>query len=99
MHLPRRRPKPAARSGRTTSAPRVAWRRGGPVRHVGHRHRKHRNPGSTALQECDMKLPLTVACWDYDRTRALFDGRVQIEGCNTNYLSLPVEETFFRALR
>ncbi len=46
-----------------------------------------------------MKLPLTVACWDYDRTRALFDGRVQIEGCNTNYLSLPVEETFFRALR
>ncbi|MFM0723324.1 ABC transporter substrate-binding protein [Paraburkholderia strydomiana] len=46
-----------------------------------------------------MKLPLTVACWDYDRTRALFDARVQIEGCDANYLSLPVEETFFRALR
>jgi 4,5-dihydroxyphthalate decarboxylase len=46
-----------------------------------------------------MKLPLTVACWDYDRTRALFDGRVQVEGCDTNLLSLPVEETFFRALR
>jgi 4,5-dihydroxyphthalate decarboxylase len=46
-----------------------------------------------------MKLPLCVACWDYDRTRALFDGRVQIEGCEPNYLSLPVEETFFRALR
>jgi len=46
-----------------------------------------------------MKLPLTVACWDYDRTRALFDGRVQVEGCDPNYLSLPVEETFFRALR
>lgn len=46
-----------------------------------------------------MKLPLTVACWDYDRTRALFDGRIEIEGCDANYLSLPVEETFFRALR
>ncbi len=46
-----------------------------------------------------MKLPLTVACWDYDRTRALFDGRIEIEGCAPNFLSLPVEETFFRALR
>jgi 4,5-dihydroxyphthalate decarboxylase len=46
-----------------------------------------------------MKLPLTVACWDYDRTRALFDRRVEIEGCDANVLSLPVEETFFRALR
>lgn len=25
-------------------------------------------------------LNLTLACWDYDRTRALFDGRVRIEG-------------------
>lgn len=46
-----------------------------------------------------MKLPLTVACWDYDRTRALFDGTIAIEGCETNLLNLPVEETFFRALR
>lgn len=46
-----------------------------------------------------MKLPLTIACWDYDRTRTLSDGRVQIEGCEANCLSLPVEETFFRALR
>ncbi|WP_421955982.1 PhnD/SsuA/transferrin family substrate-binding protein [Polaromonas sp.] len=46
-----------------------------------------------------MKLPLTVACWDYDRTRLLFDGQVAIEGCETNMLCLPVEETFFRALR
>ncbi|WP_175721729.1 ABC transporter substrate-binding protein [Burkholderia anthina] len=45
-----------------------------------------------------MKVPITVACWEYDRTRALFDGRVAIEGCNTNLLNLPVEETFFRAL-
>lgn len=46
-----------------------------------------------------MKLPLSIACWDYDRTRALFDGRVAVEGCDTNLFSLPVEETFFRALR
>jgi 4,5-dihydroxyphthalate decarboxylase len=46
-----------------------------------------------------MKLPLSVAVWNYDRTRALFDGRVAIEGCDTNFFSLPVEETFFRALR
>lgn len=46
-----------------------------------------------------MKLPLTIACWDYDRTRALFDGRVAVEGCDTNLLALPVEETFLRALR
>ena len=25
-------------------------------------------------------LKLTLACWDYDRTRALFDGRVRVEG-------------------
>jgi hypothetical protein len=25
-------------------------------------------------------LKVTLACWDYDRTRALFDGRVKIEG-------------------
>ncbi len=46
-----------------------------------------------------MKLPLNIAVWNYDRTRALFDGRVAIEGCETNFFSLPVEETFFRALR
>ncbi len=45
------------------------------------------------------KIPLTVACWDYDRTRALFDGRVRIEGCDANFLGLPVEETFLRALK
>ncbi len=45
------------------------------------------------------KLPLTLACWDYDRTRALSDGRVAADGIDLNYLSLPVEETFFRMLR
>ena len=26
------------------------------------------------------KLKLTLACWDYDRTRPLIDGRVKAEG-------------------
>jgi 4,5-dihydroxyphthalate decarboxylase len=45
------------------------------------------------------KLKLSLACWNYDRTRALMDGSVQAEGIDLNYLCLPVEETFFRMLR
>src|SRR5438105_4740485 len=45
------------------------------------------------------RLRLTFACWDYDRTRALVDGSVQPEGIDLTYLSLPVEETFFRRRR
>lgn len=45
------------------------------------------------------KLELTLACLDYDRTSALRDGRVQVEGIDLNCVSLPVEETFFRQLR
>jgi 4,5-dihydroxyphthalate decarboxylase len=45
------------------------------------------------------RLRLTLACWDYDRTRALADGRVTVDGVDLNYLRLPVEETFFRMLR
>lgn len=44
-------------------------------------------------------LRLTLACWDYDRTRALADGTVRPEGIDLTYLPLPVEETFFRMLR
>lgn len=44
-------------------------------------------------------IPLTLACWDYDRTRALADGVVRAEGICLTYLNLPVEETFFRMLR
>jgi len=45
------------------------------------------------------KLRLTLACWNYDRTRALLDQRVQPGGIDLNYLNIPVEETFFRMLR
>ncbi len=43
------------------------------------------------------RLPITIATWDYDRVRALTDGRVQVEGCDVNYLTMPVEECFERA--
>jgi 4,5-dihydroxyphthalate decarboxylase len=45
------------------------------------------------------RLKLTLACWDYDRTRALADGSVRPEGIDLIHLPLPVEETFFRMLR
>jgi len=45
------------------------------------------------------KLRLSVAMGDYDRTRALLDGRVQIDGVNPVFMALSPEETFFRALR
>src|SRR3984957_11867581 len=45
------------------------------------------------------KLRLSMACWNYDRTRALLEDRVPIDGIDLTYLNLPVEETFFRMLR
>ena len=51
-----------------------------------------RTPGSS-------KLRLSLACWNYDRTRPLMDGRVPVDGVDLTYLTLPVEETFFRMLR
>src|SRR4051812_31247201 len=44
-------------------------------------------------------LRLSLACWDYDRTRALADGRVRPDGIDLVYLNQPVEETFFRMMR
>lgn len=45
------------------------------------------------------RIRLTLACWDYDRTRALQEGRVEVEGIDLTYLPLRVEETFWRMLR
>lgn len=45
------------------------------------------------------KLQLSVAMGDYDRNRALYDGRVQIDGCDPVYMLLSPEEMFFRAMR
>lgn len=43
-------------------------------------------------------LPVTIATWDYDRVRAVMDGRVPVEGCEVNYLALAPEECFHRAI-
>lgn len=51
----------------------------------------------TPQAEAMSRLPITIATWDYDRVRALVDGRVQVEGCEVNYLTMPVEECFERA--
>ena len=45
------------------------------------------------------RLKLSLACWDYDRTRALADGSVAVDGIDLICHDLPVEETFFRMLR
>ncbi|HEX5496712.1 MAG TPA: ABC transporter substrate-binding protein, partial [Mycobacteriales bacterium] len=45
------------------------------------------------------RLRLTLACGDYDRTRALEEETVRPDGIELTYLRLPVEETFFRMLR
>ena len=45
------------------------------------------------------KLRLSLACWNYDRTRGLLEGRIPVDGIDLTYLNLPVEETFFRMLR
>jgi len=45
------------------------------------------------------KLKLSVAVGPYDRTRALVDGSVQIDGVNATCMTLSPEEIFFRAFR
>jgi len=45
------------------------------------------------------KLRLALACWDYDRTRALIDGAVVPDGIDLVFLAQPVEDTFFRMMR
>jgi 4,5-dihydroxyphthalate decarboxylase len=42
------------------------------------------------------KIHLTVACGDYDRTKALSEGVVQPEGIDFNYLKMEPEELFWR---
>jgi len=44
-------------------------------------------------------LELTLACWDYDITRPLRDGRVKSEGVNLTYLNVFPAENFQRNLQ
>lgn len=45
------------------------------------------------------KLNLSIAVRDYDRTRPLSDGMVQIDGVDPVFMALDPEEIFFRAFR
>ncbi len=45
------------------------------------------------------RLPITLACGSYDRTRALEDGRVPVQGVDLRYIALEPEEIFFRMLK
>ena len=45
------------------------------------------------------KLRISVAVGDYDRTRPLVDGRVQVDGADPVYMLLTPEEMFFRSMR
>jgi 4,5-dihydroxyphthalate decarboxylase len=44
-------------------------------------------------------LELSLACQTNDRTRALLDGKVLVDGCKLNFISAPAEEIFQRAFR
>jgi 4,5-dihydroxyphthalate decarboxylase len=46
-----------------------------------------------------VEVPITIACGNYDRTQAIKDGVVKVEGCAVTYLPLYPEEIFFRAFR
>jgi 4,5-dihydroxyphthalate decarboxylase len=43
-------------------------------------------------------LKLTLACWDYDRTRPLMDGRIRAEGIDLDIKLLRPRQTFQRML-
>ena len=46
-----------------------------------------------------MALQLSLSVCDYDRTRAIFDGRAPIEGCDVTAVPLEPEEAFHRAFK
>ncbi len=46
-----------------------------------------------------MTVELSLACQITDRTRAVVDGRVAIDGCRINFVHAPAEEIFQRAFR
>jgi 4,5-dihydroxyphthalate decarboxylase len=43
-------------------------------------------------------VEISIATGDYDRVRAIKEGRVRVEGCAVTYLTPPLEELFIRAL-
>src|SRR5579864_4098241 len=67
--------------------------------HAG-RTRKDAACGTLTTERVKMStLRLSMACWNYDRTRALLEERVPIDGIDLTNSNLHVEETFFRMIR
>jgi 4,5-dihydroxyphthalate decarboxylase len=52
---------------------------------------------NTGIQTMIGKLRLSVAVGDYDRTRPLPEGQVQIDGAEPVFMTVSPEEMFFRA--
>jgi 4,5-dihydroxyphthalate decarboxylase len=50
-------------------------------------------------EEANGGRPITIACGNYDRTQAIKDGVVRVEGCAVTYLPLYPEEIFHRAFK
>src|SRR6201987_816367 len=46
-----------------------------------------------------VEVPITIACGNYDRTAAIRDGRVKVDGCAVTDLPLYPEEIFHRAFK
>lgn len=55
--------------------------------------------GTEHIGDFVSRLTLSVAMGDYDRTRALLDGAVLIDGVDPIFMTLSPEEAFFRAFR
>ncbi len=56
-------------------------------------------PAPPDAPEGSLALQLSLACSECDRTQALRDGSVQVEGVSLTCLGLPVEEVFHRMAR
>ena len=63
----------------------------------------HRRTDSLAIrnntEHAMSKLRLNFACGPYDRTLALRDGTIQVEGVELNYLNMQPAEIFWRQLQ
>ena len=45
------------------------------------------------------RLTLSLSCVDYDRTRAIFEGKVRVAGCDIVPTAMSPEEAFHRAFK
>ncbi len=63
--------------------------------HVGGRRARERGSAVTGVA----RLELTLACGDYDRTRAIRTGEVKPDGVELNVVTLAPEEMFYRMAR